>query len=174
MNVELTPDITAEDREFLGKLYEESFPAAERRDWNLIGAPGRKGQPYLYAIIADGHLAGLVTLWTFNRFAYIEHLAVRPDFRGHSVGSDAVKLIIEKVDPLPVVVEIEPPVESEPLTVKRAKFCSRLGFVTIDSSYIQPPYGPGLPSVPLHLLATTVLPANMTAATLRNEVYFNL
>lgn len=171
MNIELTTDITAEDRDFLGKLYIDSFPAAERRDWNLIGAPGHEGRPYLFAIIADGHLAGLATLWTFDRFAYIEHLAVHPDFRGKGIGSDAVREIIEKVDPLPVVVEIEPPVSSDPVTEKRAEFYRRLGFVTVDSSYVQPPYGAGLPSVPLHLLATTTLPAHSTAATLRSEVY---
>lgn len=171
MNVELTSDITLEDRAFLGKLYEASFPASERRDWHLIGAPGRQGRPNLFAIIADGHLAGLLTLWTFDRFAYIEHLAVHPAFRDQGVGSDAVRQLIEKVDPLPVVVEIEPPVASNPTTVKRADFYRNLGFVTIDDSYIQPPYGPGLPSVRLHLLATTTLPSISTADTLHREVY---
>lgn len=171
MNIELTSDITAVDRDYLRGLYEESFPVAERRPWELIGSPDHKDRPLLFEILADGRLAGLATLWTFDRFAYIEHLAVHPDFRGHGVGSEAVRQLIEKVAPLPVVVEIEPPVSSDPATVRRADFYARLGFVTVDRDYVQPPYGPNLPSVSLHLLATTTLPAISTASTLRQEVY---
>ncbi len=171
MNVELTTDITAQDLALLQKLYEASFPPEERRQWQQIAAPKAPRRPELHAIIADGHIAGMITLWHFDRFVYIEHLAVNPELRGCGVGSDAIKTLIEKVGGKPVVLEIEPPVAELPLTVARFKFYSRLGFSTIDRSYVQPPYSPELPSVALHLLATTPLPAGSTAATLYREVY---
>lgn len=171
MNIELTTDITPDDLIILKDLYINSFPAEERRDWDLIVSPSTEGHPRLYLILADGKIAGLLTLWIFDRFAYIEHLAVDPALHGGGIGSSAIRLIAEKLDNKPIVVEIEPPTEKIPQTIRRRDFYSRLGFVTISTDYIQPPYAEGLPSVPLHLLATTALPPASTASTLHREVY---
>lgn len=171
MNIELTPDITTADLGLLEELYQESFPAEERRPWNLIVNPAKKDSPKLFAILADGHIAGMLTLWTFYRFAYIEHLAVNPDLRGKGIGSEAMRLLIEKVGMKPIVVEIEPPTEIHPDTLRRRDFYTNLGFKTIATDYVQPPYAPSLPSVPMHLLATAILPPVSTTATLHSEVY---
>lgn len=171
MNIELTTDITTADLALLEKLYEQSFPVEERRPWPLIAKPSKKDSPKLFAILADGHIAGMLTLWTFEHFAYIEHLAINPDLRGKGVGSVAIRELIEKIGMKPIVVEIEPPTESKPDTVRRHDFYSRLGFQTIATDYIQPPYAAGLPSVPMHLLASAILPVGSTTATLYNEVY---
>ena len=171
MNVELTTDLTADDLNVLNDLYSSSFPAEERRPWGSIVSPATAGCPELFAIIADGRLAGMLTLWSFDRFAYVEHLAVDPGLRGSGIGSTAMRELIEKVGNKPVVLEIEPPVDSLPETVPRHNFYRSLRFDTIDTGYIQPPYSPGLPSVPLHLMATTALPRISTAATLHSRVY---
>ena len=171
MNIEITPDITAADMTLLERLYEGSFPVEERRPWALIAKPSKKDCPKLYAILADGHIAGIMTVWIFDHFAYIEHLTVDPALRGKGIGSEAMRLIIEKIGMKPVVVEIEPPTENAPETLRRLDFYSKLGFQTIATDYIQPPYTPALPSVPMHLLATAILPAGSTASTLHQEVY---
>lgn len=171
MNIELTTDITAADLALLENLYEQSFPVEERRPWALIAKPSKKDSPKLFAILADGHIAGMLTLWTFDHFAYIEHLAVNPDLRGKGVGSEAIREIAEKVGMKPIVVEIEPPTDTHPDTLRRHDFYSRLGFQTIATDYIQPPYAAALPSVPMHLLATAIIPVGSTAATLHHEVY---
>ena len=171
MNIELTPDITAADMPLLEKLYEESFPVEERRPWALIADPSKKDCPKLYAIIADGHIAGMLTLWSFDNFAYIEHLTVNPSLRGKGVGSEAMRQLIEKIGMKPLVVEIEPPTENIPDTLRRLDFYTKLGFQTIATDYIQPPYTASLPSVPMHLLATAVLPVGSTSSTLHHEVY---
>lgn len=171
MNVQLTTTISADDLGLLKQIYETSFPVEEQRPWQSIIDNSRNSAPRLYAIIAGDQLAGLATLWILDRFAYIEHLAVAKNFRGMGVGSQAVKLILEDVEKLPVVVEIESPTASRPETVDRLKFYNRLGFVTIATDYVQPPYAPGLPSVPLHLLATTVLPAGLTTRALHTLIY---
>ncbi|MDE6702582.1 MAG: GNAT family N-acetyltransferase [Muribaculaceae bacterium] len=171
MNVELTTVVTPDDLSLLHKLYDESFPAEERREWSLIESPATAGCPALFAIIADGHLAGMLTLWNFDRFSYVEHFVIAPDFRGKGVGSEAMRQLIEKIDNRPLVVEIEPAVDSRPETIRRRGFYSQLGFSTISTDYIQPPYTPSLPSVPMHLMATTILPSQSTAATLQHKVY---
>ena len=171
MNVELTTVVTPDDLSLLHKLYEDAFPADERRAWRLIESPSKTGCPELFAIIADGHLAGMLTLWNFERFSYIEHLAVAPELRGKGIGAEAMRQLIEKIGNRPLVVEIEPPTAARPETVRRRDFYSRLGFSTIATDYIQPPYSPELSSVAMHLMATTILPAQSTAATLHREVY---
>lgn len=171
MNVELTTDITGDDLTILRDLYINSFPAEERRPWDDIAGQAERRAPKLYAILADGHLAGMLTLWTFSLFVYVEHLAISPSLRGHGVGSDAMRNLIDRVGEKPVVLEIEPPVAHHPETVRRLNFYRSLGFSVIDTDYIQPPYSPGLPSINLHLLATTALPAGSTARTLHKEVY---
>lgn len=171
MYVELTDTITPNDLEIIHRLYLDSFPPEERRPWNNIASPSDRQKPELFAIIADGRLAGMLTLWTFDRFAYVEHLAVDPSLRACGIGSAAMRELIRKVGRKPVVLEIEPPVAERPETIRRHDFYSALGFVTIDRQYIQPPYSPELPSVQLHLMATTVLPPLSTSATLHREVY---
>lgn len=171
MNVELTTVITPDDLSLLHKLYDEAFPAEERRDWRLIESPATPGSPTLYAIIADGRLAGMLTLWSFDRFSYIEHFVIAPDFRKKGVGSEAMRLLMEKIGNRPLVVEIEPPTVDRPETVRRRDFYSRLGFSTISTDYIQPPYSPSLPAVAMHLMATTILPSQSTTSTLHHEVY---
>lgn len=171
MNVELTTDITADDLTFIRDLYFNSFPPEERRPWENVANPADNKRPELFAVIADGRLAGMVTLWTFDRFAYVEHLAIDPALRGGGIGSAAMRVLIEKVGKKPVVLEIEPPVAERPETIRRRDFYRALGFDTIDTRYIQPPYTPKLPPVHLHVLATTILPAGSTARTLHTEVY---
>ena len=171
MNVELTTDISAEDLTIISELYLNSFPAEERRPWEAIASPAAGKRPELFAVIADGRLAGMLTLWTFDRFASVGHLAIDPSLRGRGVGSAAMRKLIEKTGRKPIVLEIEPPVPERPETVRRRDFYRALGFETIDTGYIQPPYTPDLPSVHLHLMATTILPAGSTARTLHSEVY---
>ena len=96
MNVELTTDISAEDLTIISELYLNSFPAEERRPWEAIASPAAGKRPELFAVIADGRLAGMLTLWTFDRFAYVEHLAIDPSLRGRGVGSAAMRKLIEK------------------------------------------------------------------------------
>lgn len=171
MNVELSTTVTPGDLKILHRLYEESFPADERREWHLIVSPAASGCPVLYAIIAGGQLAGMLTLWTFELFSYVEHLAVDPSLRGKGVGTAAMRQLIDLIGHRPLVVEIEPPTPAQPATIRRLDFYSRLGFSTISTDYIQPPYAPSLPSVPLHLLATTPLPTHSTISTLHHQVY---
>lgn len=171
MNIELTSDITVADLAIIEALYTQSFPPAERRPWAAIASPAKPASPRLFAIIADGRLGGMLTLWIFERFAYIEHFAVAPQLRGKGVGTAVLGLLKEKLGLKPIVVEIEPPVSDDPATIRRRDFYTRNGFQTVTTDYVQPPYSPQLPSVAMHLLATAPIPATSTTVTLHREVY---
>lgn len=166
----LSRDISPADLPVLEKIYIYAFPPEERRPWQSITHPDGDS-PQLHAILADGRLAGLLTLWRFDSFAYIEHLAIDDSIRGSGLGSAAVRDALSLCCPMPIVVEIEPPTDAEPATQRRLEFYRRLGFEAIDRSYVQPPYNDGLPSVSLHLLATAPLAASKVTRTLHSEVY---
>ena len=69
-------------------LYNEAFPPEERRPWDTIVNPVSAAGPHLYiAADADGRNYGFVTIWTFPKFIYVEHLAVDAAARGAGIGA---------------------------------------------------------------------------------------
>lgn len=118
------------------KLYEESFPEAERR---------KKGD-HLRACMDerffplsawDGReLVGLMFFWEWNSYRYLEHLAVNPALRGHGHGSlmlrylrDSQYIIILEVDPL-----------INELSVRRLQFYERAGYTLTPYRFVHLPY----------------------------------
>lgn len=146
----------------LREIYMESFPPEERRPWEKIVSPDAPDSPRLRVIRdeSDGTAAGLVTTWEFPDFIYIEHLAVDSRMRGRGTGALALKALAGCGKPL--VLEVEPESEADPMTGRRIAFYRRNGFDMLDYPYIQPPYSPGLPWVPLRLMTTA--PGSVSAA----------
>lgn len=160
------------------QIYTTSFPAAEQRPWSRIVAPTDSAGPQLLGIydtaVSDEPL-GLVTLWLFDTFNYIEHFAIDPRRRSGGIGGVTLGLIADTY-PHPTVVEVEKPDEG-PEAVRRIGFYERNGYAVLSEDYIQPPYSDGLPSVPLTLMMNpgtggAPLPdADHVAHTLHTRVY---
>lgn len=169
MNVKLCRP-SAPDLEGIRRLYLDAFPPAERRPWESISAGG--STPLLMAIKSDDDaLLGLLSFWDFVDFVYIEHLAVDPAQRGAGVGAAALKLLRESCG-RPLLLEVEPPADDNPTAARRIAFYRRNGFDVLPYPYIQPPYAPGLPPVPLLLMATdTAIDPAAATALLHNHVY---
>ena len=141
------------DKPFLIDLYEHSFPEEERRptrDW--LEMPGRDEAFTLNVIEADGVAAGLLTVWRFGDFAYVEHFAVSPERRGGGLGARALQTLVESVQ-VPIVLEVEPK-GSTPMADRRISFYERQGFELSPLSYMQPPYRPGGAAIALNLMST--------------------
>lgn len=156
------------------KIYTESFPDPERRPWESIVQPQSKYGPRLYAITmkigAFTNLLGFITLWNFGTFVYIEHFAIAEALRGLNTGARVLSELRKK-HPV-IVLETERPDNSTPMAERRIGFYQRNGFHILDSDYIQPSYGPGLPEVPMILMGTDPsTDAKVVAETLRKEVY---
>lgn len=153
-------------------LYEGAFPPEERRPWQSIVEPLSEVGPRLHIIsLADGSAAGFVTVWLFDRFIYVEHLAVDPAVRGGGIGALTLAEL-EKIYGLPIALEVEPPADDNPMAIRRIGFYRRCGLEVLDFDYIQPPYSENLPSVPLLLMATPGAPEpSEIAERLHKEVY---
>lgn len=139
----------------LRQLYEGAFPAEERREWTGIVQPTDPSGPRLFTITHNGHIAGMLTWWDFDKFVYIEHFAVDTAKRGVGIGGVALDIFKQTVGGRPVVLEVEPE-DDGGIAHRRIAFYRRHGFEILTRKYIQPPYSPGLPSVPLYIMSTAL------------------
>lgn len=150
-------------------IYLSSFPPEERRDWqDVIRRNGKDLNILTIQSEQSCEPTGLLTYWLFDDFVYIEHFAVAASSRGAGVGSKALQAFIT-ASKVPVLLEVEPPETDD--AVRRIAFYSRHGLDVISTGYIQPPYMPGLPSVPLFLMSNGALDTKMAAQKLHCHVY---
>lgn len=188
MNEPIEPDgkikiLPAEDwtLPYLEDIYMASFPESERRPWNKVINPAQKGQPQLLAIMLSDDMSdvyvpvGLITLWDFENFVYVEHYAVGADYRGGGLGGivlDVFVGIITNENGKPMVLEVEPPSEEYPMARRRIDFYRRHGFELCDYEYIQPPYTDSGEWLELKLMKTAgELDLDEVTATLHRQVY---
>lgn len=121
------------------QIYESSFPADERRDYDaLLQLIESEPAFVVEAICCDDNVVGLITSWSFDEWRYIEHFAIDVTMRGKGVGETTLVRFLSS-DLRPVVLEVEPPIDD--VTRRRVGFYERLGFVLHAAyRYIQPPY----------------------------------
>ncbi len=153
-------------------LYENSFPAEERRPWQeVVRLLDGENRFSMLAITADGSFVGFITLWQLSAAVYGEHFAVAPELRGAGIGGDVLNTLLPRLAK-PFVGEVEPP-ETGPIARRRIEFYARHGLHTFpDFDYLQPPYAPGLPAVRLLLISNSDdLDLPTTAAEIHRTVY---
>lgn len=131
------------------RLYEQSFPANERR--TLADHLRALEDPAFFACAAaeSGALCALAFFWQQPEFTYLEHLAVNPALRGGGVGTHVVQWLL-RTSTTPLILEIEPP--GDDISRRRSHFYERLGFVPAPYPHWQFPYQPGTTGAPLCLM----------------------
>ncbi len=157
-------------------IYHASFPEEEQRPWADLVERVRSEKIILEkACDESGAVLGFATVWRFPEFSYIEHLAVDASARGLGVGGRLLDAVVHGEDK-PVLVEVEPAATGDDAR-RRIAFYERHGFVQYpDFAYVQPPYSPGLPEVPLMFMVSQNVGDDVLAsmaATLHREVYGN-
>lgn len=118
-------------------LYFRAFQPDERRDVNdLIALLGTRDFS-LMMIQMYGKPTGLIALWNFPHFLFVEHIAVTEQFRNRKIGETALKMIADSQD-MPLVLEAQ--YATEPVSEGRVAYYQRIGFDIIDDNYEQPAY----------------------------------
>ena len=118
---------------------ESAFIKEERRTFDDAYAVLDNEKYTLYGIFCGGERVGFISLWTLRNVVFIEHFAIRSEYRNKGYGGaalDALKKCFPKM-----ILEAEPP-ESE-IASRRIAFYQRAGFVLIDGPYMQPSYHGG-------------------------------
>ena len=122
----------------LFNLYNTSFPHNERRSWEGLEHETIYEKRFqLNVLLKDNEFVGLFNYWTFERFNYIEHIAIVPALRDHKLGSEAVEMF-KKQSKLPIIIEVEMP--NNPLAIRRIRFYEQQNFSVLSHNYAQPPY----------------------------------
>lgn len=123
------------------KVYEEAFPAIERRT--------KKGQEEVFDSLAyqvriieeQGEVLAFLGYWELPGCVFLEHLATLEKSRGKGFGKQLVEEVLKETAK-PVFLEIEPVTKDDPMTERRAGFYQRLGFHLNPFYYQQMPLKP--------------------------------
>lgn len=140
------------------RIYEESFPANERRSVrSIIRQIDYNGDYNFFIVLEDNRPVGMAVVWVIeSRFIYIEHLAIAAERRSSGIGSMVMKLLMDK-SPFPTIIEVEKKLEgmSEEELMnceRRLRFYAKHDFVISEKPYVQPAYGKGLEPVEMQLM----------------------
>ncbi len=118
------------------KLYEESFPVAERRKAEDHLSACNDNRFFPLSVWDGNQLIGLMFFWEWDNYRYLEHLAVNPDLRGHGYGTQLLNYLRESNHT--IILEIDPLINE--LSVRRLQFYERAGFTLTPYRFVHLPY----------------------------------
>lgn len=136
--------------EVFWQIYDESFPADEKRSIEQQMEIMKCSNYSVYPIVEDQLQVGFIAYWEFDAFLFIEHFALAPIARSKGRGSEFLGAFLKQMDK-PIVLEVEPP--SEEIQFRRITFYERLGFTLSPYTHIQKAYVKGRNGVELQLMA---------------------
>lgn len=170
-NTILSNETTQTFEEFAKQIYTDCFPRDERRVWeDFVSIMENDNRFSLYIIRDEDNYYGIVTVWKFEEFIYIEHFAIKTVFRNKSIGSHVLDLLKQTYS-MPIVLEIEPPTDD--ITTRRKNFYQRNGFLLLDNHYMQPSYHKDSAQVEMKVMTTNnAIPFEKIKQTLYKYVYF--
>jgi ribosomal protein S18 acetylase RimI-like enzyme len=144
--------------QFSKDLYEQSFPIEERRDFSLVLDIYKTDLLSLNLIYDNEIMVGILNIWDFNEFCYIEHLAVSEQYRNRKIASK----VLEQLNAQNKLIILEVELPTDELSRRRIGFYQRNSFSIQPFTYFQPPYRKGEERIKMHLMANTQMPINKT------------
>ena len=153
----------------LFNLYIQAFPSSERRSWGGIELELNTENHFnAHALLQNNQFVGFLNYWTFDRFLYIEHFAIKSDLRGKHIGQEAMKILMEQTK-TPILFEVEMP--NSPMSVRRIRFYERLGFSVLSHYYAQPPYEGNGFVLPMLIMCNNIHFANTHFELIKDTLY---
>lgn len=154
------------------ELYKISFPTHERRTRasfeHLIA---NEVTFQCNAIIVDNQFVGFITLWKLSGFEFVEHFAIKPEFRDRKLGVSAMKYLIQMTDQA-IVLEVEMPKSND--ASRRIHFYERLGFFVLSDYYMQPPYHNDDFSTPMLIMSNKYQYCKKHFHAIKENIYKNV
>ncbi len=152
------------------RIYEKSFPPAERRT--------KEGQKQVFSnpcyrirVVEDeGEVLAFLGYWELSTCVFLEHLATAERCRGKGHGKQLVEEVIGE-STKPVYLEIEPVTEENPITGRRAVFYERIGFHLNSFYYEQMPLKSGDMPIPLQIMSFGKAVAEEEFEVYKKEIY---
>ena len=145
-------NISVDEFDAVYDIMENSFPDDEYRSY--CGQKMLFSKPEYDIYVVDGDdstLRAFVSVWDFDNFAYIDHLAVNHACRNAGIGASILAAVKEKAGKR-ICLEVELP--ENDIARRRIGFYTRNGFSLNEYHYIQPPMSAGKNPVPLLIMTT--------------------
>ena len=168
--LQFTPlQTTDKDYSFVENLLHESFPEAERRDDVAQRDNVDNCATFTCYLISDDELlVGLITVWKFAGFSYVEHLATSPSVRYKGYGRKIME-VLQQQFPGVIILEVEKPVDE--WSRRRIGFYQRCGFCLCEKEYVQPSYRKGGEILPMFLMYAGTEIIDKEFESIRDEIY---
>lgn len=159
--------------DFIERVYTESFPMDERRDFDEVVRLLRENDDFAIVLLCDEkNPVGFISYWPWSDFTYLEHFAIDSRCRGAGYGATAMTELLKQTGK-PAVLEVEKP--DDELSQRRIRFYQRLGFVLSPRPYTQPPYSPDRHPLELRLMSYGEIDLDQTfdlvVTRIHNRVY---
>lgn len=156
---------------FVENLLHSAFPENERRD-NPEQRLNTDEHPLFHCDLIctedNNEPIGLITYWDFDRYLYIEHLAIDPQQRSKGYGRVVLGKFITHHN-LPIVLEVEHPNDEQ--SRRRISFYENCNLKLWQCDYLQPPYRKDDDFLPLYLMVTDGLDLEQDYEEIRNKLY---
>lgn len=107
-------------------LYDSSFPEFERRSHSALIETLKQKEFTQEIYVKNSKLLALLSYWTFEKFVFLEYIAVDFSLRGSGIGSKVLGAFLEQLNERICILEIDPPMDD--ISKKRLRFYERLGF----------------------------------------------
>lgn len=118
------------------EIYKSSFPIFEQRTLKSQTDVLENKQYYCSVICENDELIGILFYWEYDKYRYIEHLAISKELRGKNYGSKILEKFCQSNKN--TILEIDIPIDD--ISIKRLNFYSKLGFKIQNFEHIHPPY----------------------------------
>lgn len=166
--MQLLEEFYIEDFEEIWNIMEYSFPVAERRSYDGQRNSFHNPCYRVFGHRIQGKIAAFLAVWKLDGFWYVEHFAVKEEFRGSGIGANILTELLKTLQQR-VVLEVEPP--SAGIAERRIAFYRRNGFVLNEYDYIQPELTAGAGEIPLRVMSYPDALNETEFAAVKKELY---
>ena len=160
--------ITEETFDEIFPLLEAAFPVTELREKDRQKAMLSEECYRLYGIRKNADFAAVFATWEIEDFLYIEHFAVKEEYRNGGYGGELLDRLLEEKG-RPMVLEVEVP--EDEMTRRRIGFYERHGLVYNDYPYLQPPMRKGQEMLPLRFMTKPGAVDEKTYERYKKQIY---
>lgn len=160
---------------FIENLLHESFPEGERREDSRQRYNVDNNSLFTTYLINDEEAdisVGVITVWKFKKFCYVEHLATSPNIRNKGYGNKIIRTLLDGCKDITVVLEVELP--EDEMSKRRIGFYERNGFRLCTKDYLQPPYSLGGKPIPMYLMFSGCESIDEDFENIKVEIYSNV
>ncbi|MBR3992582.1 MAG: GNAT family N-acetyltransferase [Anaerotignum sp.] len=149
-------------------LMEAAFPVTELREKEDQRRLLQEECYRLYGVRKGGVFAAVFATWEIEDFLYIEHFAVKEEYRNGGYGGKLLDRLLEEKG-RPMVLEVEVP--EDEMTCRRVGFYERHGLVYNDYPYLQPPMRKGQDMLPLRFMTKPTAVDKKTYERYKKQIY---